>query len=285
MARRAVLFQMMTNRSWNGPNCLALFVLGGRKNTREDLDMKRLVLTTAALLAGTALAAAQGMNPANKTEGAAPAPAAQQKAPAEKTAPHAQAAPHQTTGQAPKADAKAGAQMNTESKGADVKAGAKEDMKAKDSTAKDSMKKDDNKSAASEKADSKSKMSEDTKSKTSNDKAAQEKSDSNKASAQTDTKSKTTGQGAAGARHANLSTEQKTKIRTVIREKVHVKPETHVNFSISVGTRIPHTVHYHTLPAEVVSVYPAWRGYYFILVNNEIVVIEPSTFEIVAVIA
>jgi hypothetical protein len=161
-------------------------------------------------------------------------------------------------------------------------------MKAKDSTAKDSMKKDDNKSAASEKADSKSKMSEDTKSKTSTEKsAADEKSgkDSNKASAQTDTKSKTTGQGAAGARHANLSTEQKTKIRTVIRDKVHVKPETHVNFSISVGTRIPHTVHYHTLPAEVVSVYPAWRGYYFILVNNEIVVIEPSTFEIVAVIA
>jgi hypothetical protein len=124
----------------------------------------------------------------------------------------------------------------------------------------------------------------------SNDKAAaQDKNgkDENKASAQSESKGKTstTGQGAASSRHANLSSEQKTKIRTVIREKVHVKPETHVNFSISVGTRIPHTVHYHTLPAEVVTVYPAWRGYYFILVNNEIVVIDPSSFEIVAIIA
>jgi hypothetical protein len=261
MARQAAAFQM-TKRSWNGRFSLALS--GGRR-TREDLNMKRLVLTAATLLAGTALAAAQGMNPPNKAEGAAPAPAAQQKAPAEKTAPHAQAAPHQTTGQAPKAeDSKAGAQMNTDaSKGADVKA-------------KGSMRKDD-KAAA-----------DNNKSRMSNDKAAQEKSgkDENKASAQSDTKGKTstTGQGAAGAR-ANLTTQEKTKIRTVFKEKVHVKPETHVNFSINVGTRVPRTIHYHTLPAEVVSVYPAWRGYYFILVNNEIVVIEPSTFEIVAVIA
>ena len=82
-----------------------------------------------------------------------------------------------------------------------------------------------------------------------------------------------------------MSTEQKTKIRTTIKEKVKVQPETNVNFSISVGTRVPRTIHYHTLPAEVVSIYPAWRGYYFILVKNEIVIIEPSTFEIVAVIA
>jgi hypothetical protein len=68
--------------------------------------MKKLVLTTAALLAGTALAAAQGMNPptGNKSEGASPAPSAQQKAPAEKSAPHAQATQKETTGQAPKAE-------------------------------------------------------------------------------------------------------------------------------------------------------------------------------------
>jgi hypothetical protein len=64
-----------------------------------------------------------------------------------------------------------------------------------------------------------------------------------------------------------------------------VKSETNVNFSISVGTRVPRTVHYHPLPAEVVTIYPAWRGYYFILVRNEIIVIDPSSFEIVAVIA
>ena len=98
-------------------------------------------------------------------------------------------------------------------------------------------------------------------------------------------KTQTTGQGAAAARGAaNLSTEQRTKIRTVFREKVHVQPVTHVNFSINVGTRVPRTVHYHPLPAEVVEVYPAWRGYNFILVNDEIVIIDPATFEIVAIL-
>ena len=71
----------------------------------------------------------------------------------------------------------------------------------------------------------------------------------------------------------------------MIKEKVKVKPETNVNFSINIGTRVPRTVHYHPLPAEVVTIYPEWRGYYFILVGDQIVVIEPSTYEIVYIIA
>src|SRR5689334_7155023 len=91
--------------------------------------MKKLGLITLALLAGTALAAAQGMSSqqqqgGNKTERAAPAPQAQQKAPAEKMgsgqqAQSKQSKPAETTGQA--------------SKDADTKSGA--DMKAKDTTA------------------------------------------------------------------------------------------------------------------------------------------------------
>ncbi|MBV8792294.1 MAG: DUF1236 domain-containing protein [Pseudolabrys sp.] len=97
--------------------------------------------------------------------------------------------------------------------------------------------------------------------------------------------STTTGQGAAGARGAaNLTTQQRTQITTVIREKVHAQPVTNVNFSISVGTRVPRTLHYYPLPEEVVTIYPAWRGYDFILVGNEILVIDPNTFEIVAIL-
>lgn len=90
----------------------------------------------------------------------------------------------------------------------------------------------------------------------------------------------TTGQAAAGAK---LSTEQRTTIRTSI-TKQKVKPVTNVNFSISVGTRVPRTVAFHPLPAEVITIYPAWRGYEFFLVNDEIVVVNPRTLEIVAVI-
>ena len=64
----------------------------------------------------------------------------------------------------------------------------------------------------------------------------------------------------------------------------HVAPVNNVNFSISVGTRVPRDVAFHPLPAEVVTIYPEWRGYDFILVRDQIVVIDPQTYEIVAVL-
>ena len=93
-------------------------------------------------------------------------------------------------------------------------------------------------------------------------------------------KSTTTGQAGAGAK---LSTEQRTKITTVIKSQ-NVRPVTNVNFSISVGARVPRDVGFHPLPAEIVTIYPEWRGYEFILVNNQILVINPRTLEIVDVI-
>lgn len=90
----------------------------------------------------------------------------------------------------------------------------------------------------------------------------------------------TTGQAGAGAK---LSTEQRTKITSVIREQ-HVQPEANVTFNISVGTRVPRTVHFHPLPADIVTVYPDWRGYEFFLVRDQIIVVNPHTYEIVAVL-
>ena len=123
------------------------------------------------------------------------------------------------------------------------------------------------------------------------DKAAADKSKADTTKAASDNKAgeasrtTTTGQGAAGTRAAvNLSTEQKTKVRTVIREKVKAQPLTNVNFSVSVGTRVPRDVRYYPVPAEIVQIYPAWSGYHFILVNDQIVIIDPASFEIVYII-
>jgi len=95
-----------------------------------------------------------------------------------------------------------------------------------------------------------------------------------------ETRSQTVGQAGAGAK---LSTEQRTQIQTVIRG-VHVQPLANVNFQVSVGARVPHDVEFHPLPAEIVSIYPDWRGYEFILVRDQILVVDPDTFEIVAVL-
>jgi hypothetical protein len=70
----------------------------------------------------------------------------------------------------------------------------------------------------------------------------------------------------------------------VIREE-HVRPVTNVNFSISVGTRIPREgIELHALPSRVVTIYPEWRTYKYVLVKEEIVIINPDTYEIVAVL-
>jgi hypothetical protein len=95
-----------------------------------------------------------------------------------------------------------------------------------------------------------------------------------------ESKSQTVGQAGAGGK---LSSEQRTKISTVIRGQ-HVQPVTNVNFAISVGTRVPREMSFHPLPPEVVTYYPEWRGYEFFLVNEQIIVVDPRTFEIVAVI-
>ena len=57
-----------------------------------------------------------------------------------------------------------------------------------------------------------------------------------------------------------------------------------VNFSLSVGTVVPRTVKYVLLPPRVVEIYPAWRGYHFFIVGDQIVIVEPGSLRIVAVI-
>ena len=57
-----------------------------------------------------------------------------------------------------------------------------------------------------------------------------------------------------------------------------------LNVSVTVGTRIPASVHVHPLPQQVIIIYPEWRGYDYILVGDQIVVINPRTHEIVAIL-
>jgi hypothetical protein len=95
------------------------------------------------------------------------------------------------------------------------------------------------------------------------------------------TSTSTTGQ--AGAGGARISVEQRTRITNIIRQQ-HVQPLTNVNFEIRTGARVPRDVRFHPLPQEIVTIYPQWRGYEYVLVKEQIVVIDPKTLEIVDVI-
>ena len=226
---------------------------------------KLLSTVAVALLFSVGAASAQGMN----KEAPQQAPAAQQNAPAEKVAPSIKGGEHkapQTTGQATP-NAKSGKPRETTGQApksdADDKASPTRTMD-KDKA----MEKDHKSGAATGKSDVRSKS---------------EENGASSRSSQTTTEHNrtTTGQGAA-AGSAKLSTEQRTKITTVIRE--HKVEPAHLNVSVSVGTRIPTSVHLYPLPVEVISVYPDWRGYDYILVGDQIVIINPRTHEIVAIV-
>ena len=86
--------------------------------------------------------------------------------------------------------------------------------------------------------------------------------------------------------NVNLNPEQRTKIReTVIRRSDAPRlSKSNINFNLSVGTTVPRSVHVATLPAEVIEIHPAWRGFMYFLVGDEIVVVEPGSLRIVAVL-
>jgi len=110
-----------------------------------------------------------------------------------------------------------------------------------------------------------------------------DKSGTNTNAAESKSSTTTTTTGQAGTR-AQLTTEQRTKISSVIKSQ-HVESVNNVNFSVSVGTRVPReSIRVHTLPSEIVSIYPQWRGYDFIVVHEKIVIIDPNTYEIVEII-
>jgi Protein of unknown function (DUF1236) len=240
-----------------------------------------------ALIAGAGAANAQGMNKESggaamqhsAPSGTAATPAGRDAQPSGgasemKAQPSEKAAPGEAKGQraeesAPGQKSKSMSSENETKGGKDMKAEGREtdkNMKAEGREGRDA-----NKNAESREGRDNSKMNAESR----------EGRDNTKMNAESKTeRTQTTGQAGASAK---LTTEQRTKITTVIRSE-HVQPVTNVNFNISVGTRIPRDISYHAIPAEVVTIYPEWRGYNYVLVRDQIVVIDPATFEIVAIL-
>jgi Protein of unknown function (DUF1236) len=98
----------------------------------------------------------------------------------------------------------------------------------------------------------------------------------------TDTKSGQQGGGSMAGSNVSLTTQQKTTIRnTVINSGPKV---TNVDFAVRVGTVVPRTVRVAPLPPTLIEIQPAWRGYMYFVYNDEIIVVEPGSLRIVAVI-
>jgi len=80
-----------------------------------------------------------------------------------------------------------------------------------------------------------------------------------------------------------LTPEQRTRIRQTV--LVAGAPRvSSVNFALSVGTAVPTSVHVVEVAPVLVEIHPEWRGFYYFVVGDEIIIVDRS-HRIVAVVA
>jgi len=230
-----------------------------------------------ALIAGTGLANAQGMN--RESGGAAGGSTMQHSSPGDSSAAPSKSessGPAKSETTQPKGGMKSSQTEQKKSPGAMRNERAEDNVKGGSTSqrAEDRAKGNDTRQRAEENQKSGNMKAEGREGRTGTN-AAENNKGMNERSHMT------TGQAGAGAK---LTTEQRTKITSVIHNQ-HVESMNNVTFPVSVGTRVPREgVRFLPLPAEVVSIYPRWRGYDYIVVHNRIVVIDPNTYEIVEII-
>lgn len=246
--------------------------------------MKKLFLVsvaTAALVGANGFAIAQG--PSEK-----PNPPAAQSAPSEKAVPAEKTAPPMNRTDAPAAKADSGmkggrADQATPSVKGSVQHSQEINKDAAPSKGAASQQNPELKPTGKTSADMKS-NGQHSSEKSAADTNAEKTKDGVKAESKSNAEAKpstTTGQAGAGSKQ--MTSEQRTSIRTVIKQQ-NARPVTNVNFSISVGTRVPRTVSFYPVPTQLVAIYPDWRGYEYFLVGDQIIVVNPRTLEIVAVL-
>ena len=96
------------------------------------------------------------------------------------------------------------------------------------------------------------------------------------------TKQATTGD--RNGKNVNLSGDKQDRVKTALREKSDVKHRTNVNIDLRVGTRLPRDFDFVVVPESVVAIVPEYRGYLFAYVDDDYVICDPQTYEVVAVI-
>jgi hypothetical protein len=57
-----------------------------------------------------------------------------------------------------------------------------------------------------------------------------------------------------------------------------------VDFPLRIGARVPDYVRSYDLPEEIYDYAPGYEGYRFFIVNDEVVIVDPETMEVVALL-
>jgi hypothetical protein len=102
---------------------------------------------------------------------------------------------------------------------------------------------------------------------------------------QTEENRATTGQGSAGSRgNIDLTPEKRTRIHEVILRERRAPRLSSVDFDVSVGARVPRSRRFLALPRTIVEIEPEWRGFEYFMIADQLVIVNPRSMEIVAIV-
>jgi len=81
-----------------------------------------------------------------------------------------------------------------------------------------------------------------------------------------------------------INSEQRTKIKQSFSSTQVNRVSSGTHFTISMGSEVPHTVKLAPLPPTIVEIVPQYRSYEYVVVEDDIVIVDPKTMKIVYVI-
>jgi hypothetical protein len=82
-----------------------------------------------------------------------------------------------------------------------------------------------------------------------------------------------------------LSEQQRTEIKQTVIEGRNAPRVGHVDFDVRVGTAIPRgKIHVVPVPETLVRIEPRWRGFLYFVYEDEVVIVDPHDYKIVAVV-
>jgi hypothetical protein len=87
------------------------------------------------------------------------------------------------------------------------------------------------------------------------------------------------------AKSVQLSESQRTRIKDIIVKDRDVARVNSAHFRVGVGTVVPHDVHVSVLPPDVVRVVPEFKGFDYVVVGDQLLIIDPDTMKIVDILA
>jgi hypothetical protein len=82
------------------------------------------------------------------------------------------------------------------------------------------------------------------------------------------------GQGEREQGTVRLNDEQRTRIREAMLSIRNVPRVDRVDFALTVGTLVPTYVHYEPIPETIIAMYPDWRGDDYFVVRDDIIVVD-----------